>query len=334
MKMLKLNVSGFDLGCIIAFAVLTLLGFGGWWYFSGELADAQAAVKAADQDFIKYSANSKYKVVVSGANAKTLQLNIDLLKAQLDPVIRARFLSKENKLHAIDKEDPVAWKHDLDDEAHRLNTEAKTHNVAVPNNFYYGFSRYLKESPPDEQTGVLSKQLVGIDQIASILIDSPVKSIQSVRRTYEEDANGASPVESDRLEGHSLSSVGNIYTAYPFEVDFQTSSENLRPVITGLMNSPYVFVIRGISVLNTNPSSPQVGDLDKMAGPPSTAPSVINADPGEVAAAPPTKGPQYLFGNSLLKVKMRIDMIEWNAGLVGSGSSTNPNGNPPKPGVK
>jgi hypothetical protein len=34
-----------------------------------------------------------------------------------------------------------------------------------------------------------------------------------------------------------------------------------------------------------------------------------------VAATTSTKGPQYLFGNSTLQVKARIDMIEWIADL-------------------
>ena len=35
--------------------------------------------------------------------------------------------------------------------------------------------------------------------------------------------------------------------------------------------------------------------------------------PGEVAATTSTKGPQFLFGDATLKVKARIDMIEWDA---------------------
>ena len=38
--MKKLKLSGFDLGIIIAFAVLTLLGGGAWWYLSSGLQTA------------------------------------------------------------------------------------------------------------------------------------------------------------------------------------------------------------------------------------------------------------------------------------------------------
>jgi hypothetical protein len=316
--MKKLKLSGFDLGVIIAFVLVTLLGGGGWWYLSSALQDAQAEVAAAKADFDKYS--KKSNVVVSPPNEKALEVNIDLLKSHLDPLIEARLLPKENKLRTIEKEDPVEWKHDLDDDVHRLNTAAKAHVVTVPPNFYFGFSRYLNQSPSDEQTAVLKKQLVGVEQLATILINAPVKGIQAIRRTYEEDPHtggGASPgmtPEGDHLGGYALTAPGNAYTAYPFEIDFETTSENLRTVIDNLVQSPYVFVVRTLSIQNTRPNSPLLNDLDKLAATPADS-SVISSSPGEVAAAAPPKGPQFLFGNSTLKVKIRIDMIEWNAAL-------------------
>jgi len=309
------KLSGFDLGVIIAFVVVALLGSGAWWYLSGELQAAQDDVKNAYSDFQKYS--TKYNIVVSPSNGKTLQANIDLLKAQLDPLIPAKLLPKENKLRSIAKEDPVAWKHDLDEEVHRLNSAAKLHGVTVKPNFYYGFSRYLSQNPNDEQTAVLSKQLVGVDQLATILINAPVKSIQAVLRTYEEnphtDAGNASgpTAEKDRLVGYSFNAAGNVYIAYPFEVDFETTSEKLRDIINNLIQSPYLFVIRTLSIENSIPNSPLLNDLDKLAG--TTDSSVVATSPGEVAATTSTKGPQYFFGNSTLKIKARIDMIEWKA---------------------
>jgi hypothetical protein len=306
------KISGFDLGAIIAFAVLTLLGVAAWWYLSGVLQSAQTDAVTAKQAFDKYA--TKYDIVVSRSNGKTLQANIDLLKAQLDPLIHTTLMPKDDKLHAIEKEDPVAWKHDLDDEVHRLTDAAKLNSVTIPTDFYFGFSRYQSQSPSDEQTAVLSKQLLGVEQIATILIKSPVKSIEAVRRSYEEDPHvnpgPNAEAEGDRLLGYSMIAPGNVYTTYPFEFDFETTTENLRTVIDKLLQSPNIFILRTVALENTMPNSPLISDLDRLAGP---APSVIDTSPGEVAATPPTKGPQFLFGNSSLKVKVRIDMIEWTA---------------------
>ena len=178
--MKKLSLSKFDIGYIIAFVVVGLLGGGAWWYLSGQLQTEQAAVAAANDNFKKFSMNNKYHVVVNSSNIKTLQSNIDLLKAQINPLIPAKLQSKENKLHSIDKEDPVAWKHELDDNVHGLTAAAKNHGVGLPPNFYFGFSRYLSTNPNDEQTTVLSKQLLGVEELATILINSQVKNIVGI----------------------------------------------------------------------------------------------------------------------------------------------------------
>jgi hypothetical protein len=318
--MSKIKLSGFDLGIVIAFVVITLLGAGAWWYLSGALQDAQTDVSTAKADFDKYSSNPQFHVVVSPSNAKTLSNNIELIKAQLLPVIQTQFQSKDNKLSSIRQEDPVAWKHDLDDEVRRLNTAAKAKSVTVPPNYYFGFSRYLNQSPSDEQTAVLSKQLLGIEQIANVLIGAQVKGIQAIRRTYEEDSHAAGgsgesgpAAGEDHLAGYAVTPPGGVYIAYPFEIDFETTSENYRTVIDGLIQSPYVFILRSLSVKNSDPNSPMINDLDRMAGTPAS--SVVDTSPGEVAATTSTKGPQYLFGNSTLQVKARIDMIEWIADL-------------------
>ena len=318
--MKKLKLSGFDLGVIIAFAVITLLGGGAWWYLSGQLQTAVDDVGKAKADFDRFSVakGGPDNIVVSPSNGKTLQANIDQIKAQIEPLISTKLQPKDNKLRSIEKEDPVAWKHDLDDEVHRLNAAAKVHGVTVPPNFYFGFSRYLSSSPSDEQTAILSKQLVGVEQLATILINAPVKEIKAIRRTYEEDPHTAgssgsgSTSDVDHLSGYALDAAANAYTAYPFEVDFETTSENLRPIINNLIQSPYLFVVRTLSIQNTKINSPMVSELADLAGPPSG--SVVGTAPGEVAATtPPTKGPQFLFGDSTIKIKMRLDMIEWKA---------------------
>jgi hypothetical protein len=86
--MKKLNLSGFDLGVIIAFAVVTIIGAVGWWYLSSGLQAAQDDVHTAYSDFNNFS--TKSGIVVSPSNGATLKSNIDLLKAQLDPLIQTQ----------------------------------------------------------------------------------------------------------------------------------------------------------------------------------------------------------------------------------------------------
>ncbi len=99
--MKKLSLSGFDIGVIVAAVVIGLAGGAGWWFLSGALQDAQAEVKAAKSDYDRYS--TKFDIVVSPTNGKVLQENIDLLKAQINPLIQTKLLPKENKLSTVEK---------------------------------------------------------------------------------------------------------------------------------------------------------------------------------------------------------------------------------------
>jgi hypothetical protein len=311
------KISGFDLAMIIAAGIVAVLGGGAWWYLSGQLAAAQADVSAAASDFDQYSIKAAY--LPTASNKKVLQDNIDRMKGVLDPLVHGKLQSADNKIIAVTKQDPLAWKHDLDDRVGRLDSEAKVHGVAVPPKFYYGFSRYIDTNPGDEKTIALTKQLWGIEQIADILIDAPVKGIQTIRRTYDEDDSsgnafnsGGPKSDKDYLPGHSSNGDGGIYAVYPFEVEFEATTDGLRKVVDDLVKSPYVFVIRSVAIQNSKLTSPQISDLDKMAPPPPQSSSVTDFSPGAVAAsAKSTQGPQFLFGGETLHIKLKIDMIEW-----------------------
>ena len=318
------KLSRFDLGVIIAFIFITLLGIGGWYYFSGQLAGTKADVSSAASDFDQYSKRQPF--LPTQANEKILQSNMSLIQAQLDPVVQTKLQASGNKLSTVVKEDTVAWKHDLDAEVSRLNLAAKAHGVTVPNNFYFGFSRYLNQNPGDEETVVLSKQLLGVEEIANIFINANVKSIGTFRRTYEEDADAGGSnsamksSDADNLPGAAVTAPGNTYLAYPFEIEFDSSTASFRKIVDSLGTSPYVFVIRSVTLQNSSPASPQIGDLQKLAG---TSPGgVLDSSPGAVSGSKSTRGPQFLFGNEYLHIKVRLDMIEWigNSDLTSGGS--------------
>jgi hypothetical protein len=315
MNRFKFQLSKFDIGMIIAFVVVGLLGGAAWWFLSGQLQTAQAACAQVAGD---YNANATAKgIIVSLDNARKLQANSDLLQGQLDPVMSANLLAKGNDLSDVRAMDPVGWKKELDDDIKALTADAKGHSITLPEHFYFGFSRYQTESPGDAATQGLTKQRHAIKAIAEILISAPVKSIIKVQRSYEEDAHGGAVnehTEGDQISGNAVV-LPDTYTAYPFEFEFDASPEALRPVLDGLLKSPYLFVLRSIEVHNGQVDSPRIDDLPKLAGG-TGSPSVINSDPGAAAqSSTPTVGPQKLFGYAPLHVKMRVDMIEWNPDL-------------------
>jgi hypothetical protein len=328
------NLSRFDLGMIIAFVVVALLGGGAWWYLSGQLQDAQAQVTAAAGTFDQFS--KKEVFLPTRGNVKTLQANIDLMTSQLDPIVKNTLQQPGNDLAAIQPIDTVTWKHNLDDEVRDLNSAAKLHGITVPKNFYYSFSRYLNQNPSEEATAVLTRQEKAVKAIATIMINAPVRAINSVKRTYEEDPAGSASgnsgrsTDSDQLPGNVVEAPGGVYTCYPFEVQFDTGTEGLRKVIDGLMQSPYVFVVRALDVENSRMDSPKISDLDKMAGTSASTTSVVNSSPGEVAATQSTVGPQFLFGDEFIHVRARIDLIEWHGTSTGAPAANPAGGRGPR----
>ncbi len=312
------SLSRFDLAMIIAFVVVALLGGAGWWWLSGELQTATADASSAAGTFDQYS--KKEVFLPTTGNVRTLQSNIDIMSRQLDPLIQGRLLSPKNVLKDVRAVDTVEWKHNLDTQVAELNAAAATHGIVVPKNFYYGFSRYLNTNPAEEATAVLKRQQIGIGTIATILINAPVKAIVVVRRSAEEDAasdashgNSGMQGPTDILEDkRSMEAPGGVYTAYPFEFEFDTDTESFRAVINQIMQSPYVFVIRSIMVQNQKLESPKVTDLDRMAGV-NNQTSLIASSPGAVGRqSTPTIGIQYLFGDETLHVRMVIDLIDWH----------------------
>jgi hypothetical protein len=310
------KISAFDVGIIIAFVVITLIGGGACYYLYSQLNSTLQDVGNTAGDFDKYSSREVY--LPTGPNQKVLEQDIALMHAQLDPLIKSQLQAPGNKLPSAKTEDTVAWKHDLDAEVASLNNAAKLHGVTVPNHFYYGFSRYLNTNPSEEATEVLTKQLYGIQELANIFINAPVKTIYGLSRTYEESSsNSLVPTQGvkgdpEMISGRAQSSPGHVYTAYPFDIEFETSTENFRKIVDALQKSPYVFVIRSVTLKNSASDSPENATLDKLAAPPENTPTDANGNPIKVV-----KGPQFLFGNETLHIKMRIDMIEWNGVSTG-----------------
>jgi len=87
-------------------------------------------------------------------------------------------------------------------------------------------------------------------------------------------------------------------------------------VVDDLIQSPYVFIIRSVEIHNQQVTSPRPSELQTLANAGAPPPSVTGSSPGEVAAAAPVLGPQFLFSNNTLRLKLRIDLIEWKVSAV------------------
>src|SRR5580692_2327233 len=98
--MKKLKLTGFDIGMIIAFVVVTALGGGAWYYLSGQLQTAQQQVTDAKTQYDKLSVvkQGTDAIIVSSPSSQTLQANIDLLNSEVKPLLQDQRLAKGNQL--------------------------------------------------------------------------------------------------------------------------------------------------------------------------------------------------------------------------------------------
>ncbi len=115
--MKKLKLSGFDLGMIIAAVVVALLGAAPGGICPANSRTRKPTYASAKADFDKYS--TKGDIVVSSTDGKILAGQYRRAQDAARPAHPGQTLDRrKTSFGSIDKEDPVAWKHDLDDEVH------------------------------------------------------------------------------------------------------------------------------------------------------------------------------------------------------------------------
>lgn len=290
------KLSKFEIGMIVAFVVVTGAGIGGYVYTSGLVETAKADLTTANGELQKLV---KQRYLPSDANIKMLEGNVAALKAALKPIQEQILKSPENKLGQMQPQNPVTWKNsDLDQTVQRLTALAKGHRVALPTDYYFGFSRYQKSNPSEQATLTLGKQLYGVEQLATKLFESgdggSVIALRSIRRTFDEDpaaAQGGGADGGESLRGTSQLGAGKLYRVYPFEVEFVGTTNGLRTYLNSLFKTPALFVVRSLQITNSKIESPKVGDLGKGTN--------------EKA------GRDFVFGGEQLTVLVRVDMIEW-----------------------
>ncbi len=188
---------------------------------------------------------------------------------------------------------PITFSQQMAQRLGRLRQQAQAAGVALPENFAFGFSRYVGTLPchsiRDEAErlrimALLSKQLQVIDELSQLLIQHRVEQLRSIRRLEVEP--GA--VSADAFSGVPIKDPQGLYTALPFELQFACSAESLRQILNALAKARWFFTVRQLMI-----------DTELVAAP---APS---------PATPATDGDE-LPKRSVLVVTMKVDLVEFN----------------------
>jgi hypothetical protein len=199
---------------------------------------------------------------------------------------------------------PIEFSQLLRDTVARLTQQAGRNQVKTPDNFLFGFSRYDTDFPC-RQAGIsagdckkmldlLAKQLVIIEKLSGLLMDSHVEEIAYVHRTEVEP--GAT--SADALTAQIATDPKGLYQTYPFELSFTGDTKSLRAFLNSLAKSDWFFAVRTVKIDSTSATSSTAG---------SAAPPTGRPDPN--APAEPAQTVEW----RRLTVTVRIDLVEFTA---------------------
>ena len=210
-------------------------------------------------------------------------------------------------------------------------------NVAVPQDFGFGFGRYVTHgaTPAKDpaQIHTLLTQWSAIEMLSDILFTNRIVSISAIRRApvgaeIPHDVNAAAmpgPGTGEKTDEFLAATIrdnpAEISRALPFELEFIGDTQALRGILAALELSPRFFVVRSLSVLNTRSGEMLQGGRSEAMGRAATAATAADA----AAGAPPAAGapavrpgeavklaePVAVFGREKIQVKLRVDLVEF-----------------------
>lgn len=287
---------------------IVVLGLGGYFYLASQLSATQEEIVQQNAERQKLLSRP---YTPSAANIKGLGENNEVLTAALKQ-LNERLRSPESKLASVSQVNAIVFKQYLAEERKKLVALAASKNVALPANFYFGFSRYVNQNPEDRDTAFLGKQWLAINELSQLLCLSGVGRIENIRRTFDEVGGGdnkdaaslGTEAGSEILRGKMQVLSRGLYSVYPFELEFMAKPAALRSFLGKVLSTPNIFVVRAVYVNSVMPSPRRLEDLAKEVG--------VSPGGASTAARPPVPA----MGFEEVKVRLRIDMVDWSGEMT------------------
>jgi len=295
---MKSSLTRLQWTALIGFVVIGLLGGVGLWLLSGKVDAAQDALHQKESELKKLAGDRYFP---GQANTDALQKNNQALQAALD-VLQQRLLAPGNQLAQVAEKNPVVFKQELADQIHALTDLAAKNNVQIePTAVDFGFAIYQNNNPSEAATRILGKQLIGIREATTALLNAKISSLIAVRRSFDE-RSGAAPAAApgagnEALRARIVAPAGGFYTVYPLEFEFNGSELALRNFLSALTVSPYVLVTRSVTLNSLRATPPHLDD-------------VVHAIPAE------GRKPSFVMvmGDDEVHARVRVDLIDWTGG--------------------
>lgn len=163
--------------------------------------------------------------------------------------------------------------------------------VALPKDFYLGFSQYANNLPSEQASPALARQLELLKGLTQRLISFKVQSIDLLERmALPEEGPAAKP-----------GAPAKIVDRFPFDLAFTAEQSKFRVAFNSLLSSEQFLIVRALHVQNSNPAGPPVAGAEQAPG----------AAPAATAPAAGVQDLNVILGRELVQVALRIEMISF-----------------------
>ena len=191
---------------------------------------------------------------------------------------------------------PQQFQDDLRTTVNQTAEKATAAGVTLPKDFYLGFGQYANSLPSERAAPALDRQLAIINQVVLRLIDFKVQSIDNLdRRLLPEEAALVPEKNAKKQE---------VLERYPFDLAFTAEQAKFLVAFNSLLGADQFLIIRALGIQNTIMAGPLIAQSEKN--------SASAASLTAPAAAAPTAGElNVILGQELVKVTMRIEILDF-----------------------
>jgi hypothetical protein len=192
---------------------------------------------------------------------------------------------------------------------------ASENTVELPEGFYMGFDQYRGTLPSDTAAPILAEQLAGIQSIITNLIKLRVTAITGLSRMSLAAEGGAPQPESPRQQQNQQPAqpAEPILVSKPIDIAFRAEQGKVRQALNGIVTAERIFIIRSITIQNTQLEGPprQADSAAAAPDPNANAFAEMLGNQGQLAGTPKTSL-SVIVGRELVNVNTRIEMIGFN----------------------
>lgn len=334
----KKNI-GLVIGGVISLGVIGWIGWRAWDAFTRQ----QEACDNLDRAISKLNQLHKRKPYPHPENLVTLSNNFSQLSGAgelrgVDDWLEALVARSPALTELMEKVKESGFNTVLVQRKNALLAKAKDNGVALPDNFGFGFGRYVNQGvAPGDTNGIplLLTQWSAVETISQVLFSNRVARIDAIRRaTFEitRDPNAAPGMQgSEESVTAPIRDVpGEVVRVLPFEVNFVCDTDGLRGVLSGLTAAGPLLIVRSIETQDDQSARMLQGGRPDELGRVLSAVAAAASVPASAAAAPPPADtaagppgeipppdagrslePMLVFGMETLNVKMRVDLVEF-----------------------